>query len=135
MCGRNLSVVQKAAVEILVHLEEEASDRHHLDQIKLALFSARPDLGSMLWPEYVSPVEYEEAELEDDDVTLSQPGAVYDYSGVEFASPKDLDKGQFADLERLLANQNITVQETSGAPEGVREELGFSLEPDDAEWT
>lgn len=121
-------------MEILVHLEEEEQSHATTDKIKLALLTARPELGRVLYPQYV-PAEYEEVELPEEDVALNQPGAVYDYSGVEFSSPKDMDEGQFASLEALLANQNITVQETPGAPEGVREELGFDLEPDDAEWT
>jgi hypothetical protein len=133
--GRNLSEPQKAAVEILVHLEAEAEDAQRIDAIKRSLLTARPDLAPLLWPEYVSPIVYDEIDLPEDDVALDQPGAVYDYSGVQFTSPKDMDETQFADLEQLLANQNITVRETPGAPEEVREELGFSLEPDDAEWT
>jgi len=121
-------------VEILVRLEEEEHDQAVTDRIKLALLTAKPELGRILYPQY-APDDYEEVDLPEDDVALDQPGAVYDYSGVEFSSPKDMDEGQFASLEALLANQNIMVRETPGAPEEVREELGFSLEPDDAEWT
>lgn len=101
--------------------------------MRLALLSARPELARGLYPDYFEAEEI--VEDESGSVDLNREDVSYDFSKVEWESPSDMGDEEFEALQRLLANQNIIVQNPSEPPEGVKQNSRLDNEPVDPEWT
>lgn len=132
-----LSRVQSYGLQLLIMQDQRESREAQYERIRLALVTAHPELMRGAFPEFFEAEEIvtEEMPADPQQVNLNRENTSYQFTEVAWQRPGELVDEDLMLLNRMLGNTGVTVQGMPGAPEEVNGDLGFDIEPDDAEWT